>query len=117
MKLHELKESFDWDSLRSKYSETEELHRIDLFNSGGAVGYIEWDKDTGEIEKVFVGKPYRRQGLGTELWELAVKHAEKHGTVEPEHSSRRTKEGDAFARSIGGHIPDLTDDVDGWSTR
>jgi GNAT superfamily N-acetyltransferase len=117
MKLADLFEGFDWDSLKDKYSETEDLHRIDLFNSAGAVGYIEWDKSTGEIEKVFVGKPYRRQGLGTHLWELAVERAEKHGAAHPEHSSRRSKEGDAFARSIGGYIPDLTDDIDGWSTR
>lgn len=115
MKLFEV--AFNWDELKSKYSSTENLHRIDLMNKKGAVGYIEWDMDSGEVEKVYVGTPYRRLGVGTHLWELAVDWAKEHDQVEPEHSSRRTKEGDAFARSIGGHIPDLTDDIDGWSTR
>lgn len=112
-------EALDWDSVKSKYTldENNNQHRIDVFNDSGALGYIEWDIDDGEIQKVFVGRPYRRQGLGTHLWELAVEHAQKHDLVEPEHSSRRSKEGDDWAKSIGGHIPDLTDDIDGWSTR
>jgi GNAT superfamily N-acetyltransferase len=107
----------DFNDLKSKYTASDDTHRIDVFNSSGAVGYIEWGNEDGEIEKVFVGRPYRRQGVGTHLWDLAVEWAMKNNAVEPEHSSGRSKEGDAFARSIGGYIPDLTDDIDGWSRR
>lgn len=113
MKLFEV--AFNWDDVREKYSSTDDLHRIDVINKSGAVGYIEWDKSNGEVEKIYVGRPYRRLGIATHLWELAVDWAKEHNELEPEHSSRRTKEGDAFARSIGGRIPHLTDDIDGWS--
>jgi hypothetical protein len=105
--------------LKHKYSfdEDDNLHRIDVFNSSGAVGFIEWDADSGEIEKVAVGTPNRRKGVATELWDLATAWAEENGAEPPSHSSRRSADGDAWARSIGGHVPDLTDDIDGWSTR
>lgn len=110
--------TLDWNSVRSKYTlENNNYARIDIFNNAGAVGYIEWDVDDGEIQKVFVGKPYRRQGVGTYLWELVEKWTSENNMTEPEHSSKRTFEGDAWAKSIGGHIPDITDDIDGWTTR
>lgn len=112
-----LETDIDFDSLKTKYSMKLNKHRIDVFNSNGAVGYIEWDADDGEIEDIHVGKPYRRQGVGTHLWELAVEWSKENDALEPEHSSRRSKAGDAFARSIGGHLPDLTDDIDGWASR
>lgn len=116
MKLFEI--AFDWDGLKQKYtlSEDDNTHKISLSNNAGAVGYIEWDIDDGEVQKIFVGTPYRRLGVATHLWELANEWAEANGATPPEHSSRRTKEGDAFANSIGGRIPDLTDDVDGWAS-
>jgi Acetyltransferase (GNAT) domain len=115
MRLRQLLE-FDVDDLRSKYTNDGD-HRIDVFNNSGAVGYIEWDSSDGEVIKIFVGKPYRRQGVATHLWELATEWAENNNELPPEHSSRRSKEGDEFAKSIGGYIPDLTDDIDGWSSR
>lgn len=115
MKLFEI--AFDWDSLKQKYtfSEDDNSHKISLSNKSGAVGYIEWDIDDGEVQKIYVGIPYRRLGVGTHLWELATDWANDNDAVAPEHSSKRSRDGDAFAQSIGGHIPDLTDDVDGWS--
>lgn len=101
--------------MKSKYSNDNGSHKIRVFNNSGAVGYIEWDEDDGEIDKVFVGEPYRRLGVGTHLWNLAVKWAEENGAVEPEHSSKRSFAGNEFAKSIGGHLPRITDDVDGWS--
>ena len=115
--LKKFLESIDFDTLKSKYTKTDDSHRIDAFNESGAVGYIEWNDDDGEVDRVFVGRPYRRLGVGTRLWELATEWAEKHDAVPPEHSSTRSEEGDAWARSIGGHIPSLSDDVDGWSSR
>jgi GNAT superfamily N-acetyltransferase len=107
------------DDLRYQYSSPENynLHRLDFFNKNGAVGYIEWDKDDGEVEKIYVGDKLRRQGFGTHIWETAVEWAKTHNQLPPEHSSRRSKEGEAFAQHIGGYIPRLTDDIDGWSSQ
>lgn len=112
-------EANDLYPLKDKYSfnENYNVHRIDVFNNSGAVGYIEWDIDSGEVEKIFVGTPYRRKGVGTTLWELATDWSERNGAEPPAHSSRRSADGEAFAQAIGGHIPDLTDDIDGWSRR
>lgn len=111
-----ISENFDWDSLKHKHSTDDYgMHRIDLFNNNGAVGYIEWDED-GEVNTIHIGDKLRRMGLGTHLWELATQLSEKAGWEPPQHSSRRTEAGDAFAQSIGGYIPRLTDDIDGWTT-
>lgn len=107
--------AFSFNELKDKYALEEYTHKISVFNNSGAVGYIEWDTDSGEVEKVYVGEPFRRLGVGTYLWELATEWAEKNDEVAPEHSSRRSEAGDAYARSIGGRVPDLTDDIDGWS--
>ena len=115
--LQESKEPFDWDSLNYRYSSTEDEHRIDLSNNSGAVGFIVWNIDGGEVERFHVGDKIRRLGIGTHLWELATEYSEEHGFDPPAHSDRRTQEGDAFAQSVGGHIPNLKDDVDGWSSR
>lgn len=114
-----IKEALDWDSIKWKYSidENYNVHRIDIFNNTGALGFIEWDIDSGEIEKIFIGDKIRRLGLGTHLWELAKDYAEEHDLSEPEHSSRRSREGDGWAQAVGGRVPDLTDDIDGWSSR
>lgn len=111
-----LTEAVHWESMKSRYSSTDDLHRIDLSNKSGAVGYIEWDRDDGVVSNIFVGKSYRREGVGTYLWELATDWAEENDANPPEHSTARTKDGDAFAHAIGGHVPDLKDDVDGWSS-
>ena len=72
--LNYIKESFDWDNLKYQYSSPENynLHRLDFFNKQGAVGYIEWDKDDGETEKIYVGEPYRRKGIASHIWEVAT---------------------------------------------
>lgn len=117
--LNYIKESFDWDNLKYQYSSPENynLHRLDFFNKQGAVGYIEWDKDDGETEKIYVGEPYRRKGIASHIWEVATDWAKANKQLPPEHSSRRSKEGEAFAQSIGGYIPNLKDDIDGWSSK
>jgi len=112
-----LNENFDWDSLKHKESTDESgRHRIDLFNSSGAVGFIEWDED-GEVNTIHIGDKIRRIGLGTYLWDLANEISEKNKWNPPEHSSRRTEAGDLFARSMGGYIPQLKDDIDGWTNK
>jgi len=114
-----LTENFNWDDLRHTYKLNidDNTHRIDIHNKSGAVGYIEWDIDSGEVDKIYVGKNLRRIGLGTYLWELATDWATENKQQPPEHSSRRSHDGEMFAQSIGGYIPSLTDDIDGWTTR
>ena len=112
----------DYDALRFRYSPYPDAanpvsHRIDVSNPQGAVGYIEWDNDDGTVNTIFVGRPYRRMGIATMLWEKATEMSESNGWEPPQHSDARSEEGDAFAQSIGGYVPHLRDDVDGWSTR
>jgi|TARA_R110000787_G_scaffold336_8_gene1223 GNAT superfamily N-acetyltransferase len=111
-----LKESIDWESLNHKYNGDEFTHRLDFFNNSGAIGFIEWDRDSGEVEKIYVGDKIRRNGVGTYIWDTAEEWAEENQELPPEHSSRRSKDGDEFAKSMGGNIPSLTDDIDGWSS-
>ncbi len=53
-----------------------------------------------EIESVHVADTVRRQGLATALYLEA-----KRLGLKPAHSPLRTKEGDAFARNVGGDVP------------
>jgi hypothetical protein len=110
-------ENFDWDTLKFKYSEDDSDRRLDFFNKQGAVGYIVWEKDGGEVSSLFVGEKMRRLGVATFMWETATELSEKNSYDQPEHSSRRSEAGDGFAQSVGGYIPRLTDDVDGWTSR
>lgn len=50
------------------------------------------------VYQVWVDKRYRRQGLATQLWQLA-----KHLGLDPIHdtSSKRTKDGVFWARAVG----------------
>ena len=106
----------DWNSLDYKYIvDSNGDNRIDFFDRTGAVGYIIWNMDDGEVEKIYVGEKCRRKGLGRHIWETATEYSEKNGLVAPEHSSRRSYLGDVFAKGIGGYVPRLTDDIDGWS--
>lgn len=64
------------------------------------VGGIKWRSDH-EIDGLWVEPDYRRQGIATALYEKAQGHTE--GKLK--HSPYRTREGDAWARSVGGYLP------------
>jgi len=106
-----------WNTLKYKHESSDDNNKLVFFNKKGAVGYIEWSKDDGEVEKIYVGEPYRRMGVGTHIWDTAIEWSKENNAELPEHSSRRSFEGDSFAKSVGGYIPRLTDDIDGWSQR
>ena len=57
--------------------------------------------DQGSREILDMGVLFKRQGVGKGLYEYA-----KNAGLNPAHSSWRTPEGDAFARSVGGHLPE-----------
>lgn len=59
----------------------------------------------------------KKKGLGRHIWNTTTEYAEDNHLTPPKHSSRRSYLGDVFAKGIGGHIPNLTDDVDGWSNQ
>jgi GNAT superfamily N-acetyltransferase len=61
----------------------------------------------GTVNALEVHPDYRRQGLATKLWSMATEHAKTSKAErgwdipEPKHSTMRTPEGDAWARSTG----------------
>lgn len=99
------------------YNDNTDSHEVEAFTDSGQVGRLVWDDDTGEIEHLHVGDKYRRKGVATALWETAHEESSDLGVTPPAHSSIRTKAGDSWARAVGGHVPRLTDDVDGWSNQ
>jgi hypothetical protein len=63
------------------------------------VGRLSFTEGTGEISHVEAHP--QRQGIATAMWE----HARSLGH-ELSHSALRTDAGDAWARKVGGYIPD-----------
>lgn len=105
------------NNLQFKYSFTPpDEHEIMAFGDKGQVGRLLWADDDGEITHLHVGEPVRRHGVATDMWHAAHSEAEERGITPPEHSSRRTQDGDAWAQAVGGDVPELSDDVDGWSS-
>lgn len=76
--------------------------------TGHELGYMEWGGDgaepAGEIGRVFVNKDNRGSGIGAALYHEALSN--KKVKLKPEHSSRRTDAGDAWARRVGGELPE-----------
>jgi hypothetical protein len=108
----------DWHTLNHKYTiDPYGDNRMDFFDRKGAVGFITWSMDDGEVEKIHVGDKCRRKGLGRHIWNTSTEYSEDNRLPTPKHSSRRSYLGDEFAKGIGGHIPSLTDDIDGWSSQ
>lgn len=108
------------NNLQFKYSNRAhpmfpEEHEITAVSDSGQVGRLVWDAEDGEISHLHVGEPVRRRGIATAMWETAHEEAKTRGITPPTHSSQRTQAGDSWARAVGGDVPDLTDDVDGWT--
>jgi GNAT superfamily N-acetyltransferase len=84
------------------------MHNVDAIHiNGWNIGYIEWSARTGEIETLFTSQDVRRRGLATKLWFEALRLADVTGITKPVHSSRRTPDGDAWAKSLGDKLPRL----------
>lgn len=69
------------------------------------VGTIQWHPRTGEVNWVRTHQDYRGLGVASTLWEKAKKLSADTGIKEPQHSKHRTPEGDVWAQSVGGHMP------------
>lgn len=75
-------------------------------DEGSEVGRLEWYPKSRTVKEVFVEPDYRRQGVATAMWKEAHRIAkETRGVQPPKHSTRRTREGDLWARAVGGRVP------------
>jgi len=84
-------------------------HRVVAKQGNTPVAQLSWKPRTGEISDVFVEKPLRRQGLATEMFKRAHHFSSQfEGVVSPRHSEHRTEEGDAWAKAVGGDLPERT---------
>lgn len=80
------------------------------FHKDKRVGWLSWyGGDNGEIQDVSVAPEHRRKGLATQMMLLARQKASEGRRKPPEHSSSRTPEGDAWAKSVGGKRPPIFD--------
>lgn len=73
-----------------------------------SLGFMQWDDKTGEVTHIAVPYDRRRQGVATALWHRAQQLSEERGITPPVHSRRRTEEGNAWAKSVGGELPRWT---------
>ena len=61
----------------------------------------------GEVLGLETHPKMRRQGLASELWHAAQQHAEgTPGVPMPQHSRLRTRAGEAWAKKVGGVVPE-----------
>jgi GNAT superfamily N-acetyltransferase len=70
------------------------------------IASLSWHHRTGEISGVYTVPEHQRQGVATALYQQGQEIASKtRGVPTPRHSEQRTRSGDAWARSVGGHLP------------
>lgn len=89
---------------------SDHLHRLDAYDpdSGDYQGHMCWEPRTGELCDIFVDFNIRRQGIATTMWETAnIIAITSSNVVTPKHSSTRSEDGDAWAWSVSGEIPEL----------
>lgn len=77
-------------------------HTVEASAGGRPVGRIEWDHNS-EIRKVWTEPDMRRNGVATALYGEARQH-----DPAVRHSTDRTREGNSWAKSVGGRLPKLT---------
>lgn len=65
------------------------------------VAYLKWGSTTGEIKMIWVHPEYRRRGIATDMYEY-VQRLTSGMLI---HSPRRTSQGNAWAHTVGGHLP------------
>lgn len=77
---------------------------INAYRDGTRVGYLQLQSTRRgrdfEVIKVGVDPNHRRQGIARAMWQQAVDLG-----IQPVHSARRTEDGEAFARAMGGPTP------------
>jgi hypothetical protein len=69
-------------------------------------GEMTWKRKGGTILRVEVPSLFQRRGIATALHSEAQRIASENPRIpQPKHSNDRTKEGDAWARAVGGRLP------------
>lgn len=75
-------------------------HVITTYGDGIEVGSMVWHGRTHGVISTDVKLNYRRLGIATAMWEWSQEMRPK-----AKHSTDRTDDGDAWARSVGGPLP------------
>lgn len=105
MALNDLQFRFTKGNVRSMDTR-EWIHTLEAVHDDSVIGNLEWYPKSRTVKEVFVEEPFRRQGVATGLWNEAHRLAkETRGVQPPKHSSQRTNEGTAWAKSVGGRLP------------
>ena len=100
----------DFQGLTYKHYDTHPTsYELEAFHpkSEDAIGYMRWDKKSGEIKDLSVNKEHRRKGVATGMYNEAITAANHKGITEPQHSQVRTPEGEAWARSTSDYTPSM----------
>jgi len=97
---------------RSYQDGTPEVITLIAMEHAAPAGYLVWDNDSGLVLDLWVRDDRQRLGVASALWEMAQRTAEANGWHEPLHAGDRTEDGDAWARSLGGELPDRTEATD-----
>lgn len=86
-----------------------EYHVVTATSSeGDEAGKLYWDKESGRIRHIGTAIGHRGNGVATGMYRYAQSLAAASGgsIPSPEHSEERTEAGDAWARSVGGYLPE-----------
>ena len=82
-------------------------HNVVAYNEEGKqIGNLQWNRRSKRIHWVGVDQNYRRQGIASHMWDLAHQVSAELGKPGPKHSTVRWNEGDAWAKSVGGDLPE-----------
>ena len=74
--------------------------------SGKMLSNLALDEE-GKVSAVETHPDYQRQGLAKKLWDYAGSLGHM-GVPTPQHSTMRTKEGEDWAKKVGGEVPPRT---------
>lgn len=80
-----------------------------LAGNNRPLGHMTWDK--GVVKGVHVNESQQHKGIATQMWE----HANKI-TPGLSHSSNRSDQGNAWAKKVGGPLPERVQDHPEWGS-
>jgi 8-oxo-dGTP diphosphatase len=75
---------------------------------GEPLGSMQWHPEDGTVTQLHVRQT--RSGVGTALWRRAQEEAARSGIAAPAHSPSRTPAADAWAQTVGGETPPLSEE-------
>jgi hypothetical protein len=89
-----------------KKGSSELPHVLQVNKGDDPIAHMQWDPEKGKISDIHVEEPYRRQGVATSMWNKSQQWSKDNGVTPPAHSPKRTEAGDAWAKSVGGSVPE-----------